>query len=118
MFGLRLPRPLSYVHAHPPKLSGFAVHPGGKAPEEYHWRLQSDTSSKSLKDSCDEPVTLTLPLSSSWTSTFSGSESRGVVVGLSSLNETSNGSVVIGIDFRTGSGCREAHRSAFTINCT
>src|SRR6267143_5407545 len=68
MFGLRLPRPLSYVHAHPPKLSGFAVHPGGKAPEEYHWRLQSDTSSKSLKDSCDEPVTLTLPLSSSWTS--------------------------------------------------
>src|SRR6267143_5502844 len=116
MFGLRLPRPLSYVHAQPPKLSGFAVHPGGKAPEVYHWRLQSDTSSKSLKDSCDEPVTLTLRSSSSRTSTFSGRESRGVVVGLSSLNEISNGSVVIGIGFRVGSGCREAHRIAFAIS--
>src|SRR2546427_12324796 len=115
MFGLRLPRPLSYVHAQPPKLSGFAVHPGGKAPEVYHWRLQSDTSSKSLKDSCDEPVTLTLRSSSSRTSTFSGRESRGGVVGVSSLNEVLYGAVVIGIDFRRGGGWPDSHRVAVAV---
>jgi len=39
-----------------------------------------------------------------------------VVVGKSSLNAISNGSV-IGIDFIVGPGARP-HRSAFTINCT
>src|SRR2546427_1125661 len=123
MLGPRLPKVPSWLHCQP--LSGALkppgaseVQPGGKVEGPGQNPLHSAVFSKSLKDSCDEPVTRTLPLSSSRTSTFTVKSSCGVVVtGSSSLKAIANGSVVIGIVLIVGSGCRDAHRSAFAISC-